>query len=83
MRFLSTEAYRAALVTPANRRNARICSLINLECHKQIIEWYELGGTFKGHLVQVPCNAQGHLQLTGAQSPIQQTLHPSKEGMWS
>ena len=29
----------------------------------RIIEWLELGGTFKGHLVQLPCNEQGHAQL--------------------
>ena len=26
-------------------------------------EWLELEGTCKGHLVQLPCNEQGHLQL--------------------
>jgi len=31
-----------------------------------------LEGTFKGHLVQHPCNEQGHLQLDQvAQSPVQ------------
>jgi len=29
----------------------------------RIIEFYELKGTIKGHLVQLPCNEQGHLQL--------------------
>ena len=28
-----------------------------------IIASLELEGTFKGHLVQVPCNEQGHAQL--------------------
>jgi len=27
------------------------------------IEWFGLEGTFKGHLVQLPCNEQGYLQL--------------------
>jgi len=27
------------------------------------MESFELEGTFKGHLVQLPCNEQGHLQL--------------------
>ena len=32
----------------------------------------ELEGTLRGHLVQLPCNGQGHLQLEQhAQSPIQ------------
>ena len=36
------------------------------------MESFELEGTFKGHLVQLPCNEQGHLQLDQiAQSPIQ------------
>jgi len=29
----------------------------------RIIEWFELEGTLKGHLVQPPCNEQGHPQL--------------------
>jgi len=34
-----------------------------------------LEGTFKGHLVQPPCNEQGHLQLDHvAHSPIQPDL---------
>ncbi len=28
-----------------------------------IIESLELEGTFKGHLVQLPCNEKGHVQL--------------------
>ena len=36
------------------------------------VEWFGLGGTFKGHLVQPPCKDQGHLQLDQvAQSPVQ------------
>jgi len=34
-----------------------------------------LEGTFKGHLVQLPCNKYGHLQLDQvAQSPVQPGL---------
>jgi len=29
----------------------------------RITEPLELEGTFKGHLVQLPCNEQGHAQL--------------------
>lgn len=29
----------------------------------EIIEWFGLVWTFKGRLVQLPCNEQGHLQL--------------------
>ena len=36
---------------------------------------FELEGTLKGHLVQLPCNEQGHLQLEQvAQSPVQPDL---------
>ncbi|KAK4823689.1 hypothetical protein QYF61_005755 [Mycteria americana] len=38
-------------------------------------------GTFKGHLVQPPCNEQGHLQLDQvAQSPSKLTLNVSRDG---
>ena len=33
------------------------------ERENRIIESLELEGTFKGHLVQLPCNEQGHVQL--------------------
>ena len=37
----------------------------------QIIEFLELEETFKGHLVQLPCNEQGQLWLRQvAQSPL-------------
>ena len=37
-----------------------------------IIKPLDLEGTLKGHLVQPPCNEQGHLQLAQVvQSPIQ------------
>jgi len=41
----------------------------------RIIEYFGLEGTFKGHLVQPPCNKQEHLPLDQvAQSPIQPDL---------
>jgi len=41
----------------------------------RIIESFELEGILKGHLLQLPCNEQGHLQLDKiAQSPIQPDL---------
>ena len=40
-----------------------------------MIEPFELGETLKGHLVQLPCNDQGHLQLDkGAGSLVQPDL---------
>ena len=40
-----------------------------------VIASFELAGTLKCHLVQLPCSAQGHLQLHQvAQSPIQPDL---------
>jgi len=32
-------------------------------CSHRIIESFELEGTLQGHLVQLPCTEQGHLQL--------------------
>ena len=44
----------------------------NLKKNPRIIESLELEGTFKGSLVQLPCNEQGHAHLDQvAQSPIQ------------
>ena len=41
----------------------------------RITELFELEGTLKGHLVQLPCSEQGHLQLhQAAQSPVQPDL---------
>jgi len=40
--------------------------------HQRIMKVFELVGTLKGHLVQLLCNDQGHLQLNQvAQSAIQ------------
>ena len=46
-----------------------------------IIELFELEGTFKGYLVQLPCNEQGHLQLHQVlRAPSSLTLSASKDG---
>ena len=46
-----------------------------------IIELFKLEGTLKGHLVQLPCNEQGCLQLNqGAQCPSILTLDISMDG---
>lgn len=38
-------------------------------------EWFRLGGTSRGHLVQAPCNEQGHIPLDQvAENPIQPDL---------
>ena len=40
-------------------------SLVGIGCVSlhRIIGFFELEGTLEGHLVQLPCNEQGHLQL--------------------
>jgi len=44
-------------------------------CQDVIIESFELEGNLTGHLIQVPCTEQGHLQLDQvAQSPAQTVL---------
>ena len=41
----------------------------------RIIDMFELEGTLNGHLLHLPCNEQGHLQLHQvAQNPIQPDL---------
>jgi len=46
----------------------------------RIIELFVLKGILKGHLFQLPCNAQGLLQLYPvAQSPVRLTVHVSKD----
>jgi len=37
--------------------------LTELPLESQNLESFEFEGTFKGHLVQLPCNEYGHLQL--------------------
>ena len=49
--------------------------VVSKEKESIIIESFGLEGTFKGHLVQPPCNEQAHLQLDQvAQSPVQPDL---------
>ena len=48
---------------------------------ERIIELFELEGTFKGHLVQLLCNEQGHPQLNqAAQSPSSLTSDVARDG---
>ena len=43
--------------------------------NRRIKELPELEGTLRGHLIQLPCTEQGHLQLESvAQSPAQSGL---------
>ena len=45
------------------------------------IELFELEETLKGHLVQIPCSEQGHLQLHQVlRAPSSLTLRVSKDG---
>ena len=45
------------------------------------IEQFGLEGTFKRHVVQPPCNEQGHLPLDkAAQSPVQPSLECFQRG---
>lgn len=47
----------------------------------KFIEFFGLEGTFKGHLVKLPCRKQGHLQLDQvAQSSVQPDLECSRHG---
>jgi len=32
-----------------------------------VIQWFELKKTLNSHLAQIPCNAQGYLQLDGVE----------------
>ena len=46
----------------------------------RIIQSFELEGTLKGHLAQLPCNKQGCLQLHKVlRAPSSLTLHVSKD----
>lgn len=65
---------REERASPPYRRKDQ--TLFNLESYNHILtESFELKGTFNGHLVQLPCDEQGHLQLhQTAQSPVQPEL---------
>jgi len=55
-------------------------SSIQHTIYYSIIEPFELEGTPKVHLVQLPSNEQGHLHLNpGAQSPVQPDLECLQE----
>ena len=46
-----------------------------------IIELFELEGSLKSHLVQLPCNEQGHLQLHQVlRAPSSLILSVSRDG---
>ena len=59
----------------ASERKEWLFPIVYSLCCHRIIELFEFEGTLKGHLVQLPCTEQGHLQLDQvAQSPIQPDL---------
>ena len=64
-------------------RQPKICSLrtgIQLQFSHTITELFELEGTFKGQLLQLPCNDQGHLQLQKVLRALSSlTLNPSRD----
>ena len=60
---------------PTNHSQTDFCYIC------KIIECFELEGTIKGHLVQLPCKERGHLQLHQVlRSPSSLTLGVSKGG---
>ena len=64
---MQTPEYRAAFVDLLETKG--------ISKNLRITESFELEGTLKGHLVRIPCNEQGHLQLHQvAQSPVQPDL---------
>jgi len=46
--------------------HAPVCLVMATWTGSKIIESFELEGTFKGHLVQLLCSEQGHIQLNQA-----------------
>lgn len=54
-------------------------SKANLRFAEGIVESFESEGTFKGHLTQLPCNAQGHLQVYEYEWP---TWNGDLYGIW-
>jgi len=50
-------------------------------CSYRAIEWFGFEETFKGYLVQAPCNEQGRLPIDQfAQGPTNLTLNVSRDG---
>ena len=69
---------KALVVKNTGRISEKLCFFFSswkLIGRYQLIESFELEGTFKGHVAQLPCNKQGHLQLHQvAQSLVQPNL---------
>jgi len=59
-----------------NFLSAKVCQVAN----DRIIESLELEGTFKDHLVQLPCNKQGHTQLDQVAQGLIQPYPESLQG---
>ena len=53
----------------SRRTSSVLTEVLSSSCLHRIIDSFKLEETFKGHLVERPCNEQGHLQLHQVEQP--------------